>query len=198
MLDSITIQDTIYHFADSIACTVPATENINGSLLDTLYKVSMIIIAICNFIFSFYIFIYRNSKEDKDKESNRKLGLLKTLVLDHKLSVLYNKFSEISNETKILLARKMSDQEKSILDEKLAEIFIDLRHEFVLLLSAIDEALYKNTLANLDDLQEKLTTALFDSGINLDVNSKYNDYIQEPINSIQILIIEELFNYKGK
>lgn len=198
MLDSIAIQETIHHLADSIVCTVPTTGNIDGSLLDTLYKVSMIIIAICNFIFSFYIFIYKNSKEDKDKESTRRLGLLKTLVLDHKLSVLYNKFSEISNETKVLLTRKMSDQDKSILDEKLGEIFIGLRHEFVLLLSAIDEDLYKNTLANLDDLQGRITTALFDSGINLDVNSKYNDYIQEPINDIQILIIKELFKYKGK
>ena len=98
----------------------------------------MIVIAICNFVFRSYIFVCKNSKADIDKEANRKLGLLKTLVLDHKLSILYNKFSELSNETKILLTKKMSDQEKSNLDEKLAEIFISLRLEFVLLLSAVD------------------------------------------------------------
>ena len=198
MLDSVIIQDTIHHLTDTIACNVPNTGNVNNSLLDTLYKVSMIVIAICNFVFSLYIFVSKNSKEDIDKEANRKLGLLKTLVLDHKLSILYNKFSELSNETKILLTKKMSDQEKSNLDEKLAEIFISLRLEFVLLLSAVDEALYVKILASLDRLQEKLTTALFDSGINLDVNPKYNYYIQKPINDIQISIIKELFKYKGK
>lgn len=198
MLDSVIIQDTIHCLKDTIACNVPNIGNGDNLLLDTSYKVSMIVIAICNFVFSLYIFISKNSKEDIDKEANRKLSLLKTLVLDHKLSILYNKFSELSNETKILLVKKMSDQEKSVLDEKLAEIFISLRLEFVLLLSAVDETLYNRILENLDKLQEKLTTALFDSGINLDVNSKYNDYIQKPINDIQILIIKELFKYKGK
>ncbi len=193
------IQDTIRLLADSIAYNTPNIEKINNSWLDNLYKLSMIFIALCNFIFGLYIFFSKNSKEDTDKEAIRKLGLLKTLVLDHKLSILYNNFSEITKETKVLLS-DISDQERSTLDEKLAEIFINLRLEFVMILSAIDSSLYKNTLAHLDTLQEQLTTAIFDTNLDLtsNIDSKYNNCIQEPINNIQILIINELFKYKGK
>ena len=58
-------------------------------IVDYAYKISMVVIAVVN---AFLLF-YRNKKNDKkeaaNKEKDRKISLLKTLILDYNLQYFY-------------------------------------------------------------------------------------------------------------
>lgn len=112
-------------------------------IVDYAYKISMVIIAIVNASLLFC----RNKKVDKideeNKEKNRKITLLKTLILDYNLHSFYEIFEQIEAELQVL---KKKDCDKIALEPKLQILFNQLFEKFINFISAVDSNLYDNTL----------------------------------------------------
>jgi hypothetical protein len=165
--------------------------------LDNFQKIATIVIAIANLFLLIKYTNFKNKKEDKEKENDRKINWLKTLILDHNLSKFYSFFDSVKAELANLRIRGMSDSQKETVDSKVGDHFINLRRDFIDILLAIDDKLYKQILEIIDKLQAHLTNTTFDDGINLDVDSKFNDLILEVLTKSKTDIIKLLFHYRG-
>lgn len=202
-MDSAFIQlanDTLQNMLslDSLACISQKDSQGSVSVLDNIYKVSMIIISACNLIFAFYLFYY-NKKENKKKEEKvERKTLLNNLVLRYKLSEFYLFYNSLLKESSNLLLKGdiSLDNKKIILDDKYSDIFSDFRLSFIESLGAIDELLYEKVLSIADNLQSVLSQNLFDEGVNLNVKEKYKELIENPIANAQREILSALYQYE--
>lgn len=199
-MDSAFVQlanDTLQNMLslDSLACISQKDSQGSVSVLDNIYKVSMIIISACNLIFAFYLFYY-NKKENKKKEERK--TLLNNLVLRYKLSEFYLFYNSLLKESSNLLLKGdiSLDDKKIILDDKYSDIFSDFRLSFIESLGAIDELLYEKVLSIADNLQSVLSQNLFDEGVNLNVKEKYKELIENPIANAQREILSALYQYE--
>jgi hypothetical protein len=165
--------------------------------LDIAFKSATICIALFNVYFATKVFKLKNQKDDSEKERDRKIQLLKTLVLDHNLKYFYSDFEEIENKLVELRTPNLDDKMKSAIDTNVAELFIRLRRRFYDSLLAIDNSLYDIIVDFSDDLQAHISNTIFDQGINLSHGPKYEELIKEKIISTKTEIIKELFNYRG-
>ena len=201
-MDSAFVQlanDTLQNMLslDSLACISQKDSQGAVSVLDNIYKVSMIIISACNLIFAFYLFYY-NKKENKKKEEKvERKTLLNNLVLRYKLSEFYLFYNSLLKESSNLLLKDdiSLDDKKIILDDKYSDIFSDFRLSFIESLGAIDE-LYEKVLSIADNLQSVLSQNLFDEGVNLNVKEKYKELIENPIANAQREILSALYQYE--
>ena len=202
-MDSAIVQlanDTLQNMLslDSLACISHNDSQGSVSVLDNIYKVSMIIIGACNLIFAFYLFYY-NKKENKKKEEKvERKTLLNNLVLRYKLTEFYLFYNSLLKESfNLLLKDDISlDDKKIILDDKYSDIFSDFRLSFIESLGAIDELLYEKVLSIADNLQSVLSQNLFDEGVNLNVKEKYKELIENPIANAQREILSALYQYE--
>lgn len=178
-------------------CNVAISPQESVDYLDIAFKSATICIALFNIYFATKIFRIKDRKEDSEKERDRKIQLLKTLVLDHNLKHYYSIFDEIEAKLTELKAPNLNDDNKSTIDTSVAELFIKLRRKFYDSLLAIDNALYDTIVDFSDKLQTDLTNAIFDPGINLSHTPKYDELIQEKVTNTKTEIIKKLFNYRG-
>ena len=165
--------------------------------LDNFQKIATIVIALANLFLLIKYTNFKNKKEDKEKENDRKINWLKTLILDHNLTKFYDFFDLVKAELACLRIRGLSDSQKETLDSNVGDHFINLRRDFIDILLAIDENLYKQILDVMDKLQAHLTNTTFDDGINLDVDAKFKDLILEELTKSKTDIIKLLFQYRG-
>ena len=56
-------------------------------ILDYAYKIAMVVIAIFNACFAVYIYNSNSRKSSKDKDADRKIALLKSLILDYNKAI---------------------------------------------------------------------------------------------------------------
>jgi cbb3-type cytochrome oxidase subunit 3 len=171
------------------------TQEIPPSLLDTISKISSIIIAIFSLFFTAYIFWYQNKKANKNNADSRKRDSLKTIILEHNLTWLFNFFDNIQTEIKVLNTRILTDSEKETLNEKLQDELKNIRLKFTDLLLAVDKNLYDSVKNSLDDLIDELTVYMFDEGINLTYTPKFEEKITSAISKYKTNIIKDLYNY---
>ncbi len=165
--------------------------------LDIAFKLATVCIALFNVYFASKVFRIKNQKDDSEKERDRKLQLLKTLVLDHNLKHYYSGFSEIETKLNELKTPNLSDENKGEIDSAVADLFIKLRRRFYDSLLAIDNVLYETIVNYSDELQGHLTDTIFDAGINLSHKPKFEELINEKIINTKTEIIKKLYNYRG-
>lgn len=166
-------------------------------LLDIIFKSATAIIALANLFFVIKFFKLKSKKEDIDKEKDRKIQWLKTLVLDHSLDSFYDFFKSTELELNNLKIQNLSIAAKTKIDEKIGDEFIKLRRNFTDTLIAVDETFYKKVLAVTDNFQTHLTTTIFDNGINLAYQPKFEELILEKMTIAKTDIIKLLFGYRG-
>lgn len=164
---------------------------------DRTTKIATIIIACCNLFFAVFLWLKKNERDDRDKERDRKLALLKTLILDHHLGDFYDFFKNLNNDVAALKTVNPADGFKSTVHEKLQTHFITLREQFIDLVLAVDQTLYESLLNFSDELQDKLADAIFDEGIVISNDIKFNELIAEPISETRTEMIKKLFEYRG-
>lgn len=169
----------------------------SADYLDVAFKSATICIALFNVYFASKVFRIKNKKDDSEKERDRKIQLLKTLVLDHSLKFFYSDFEGIENKLIELKAPELSDEQKSDIDTCVCDILIGLRRHFYDSLLAIDSSLYDTIVNYTDDLQEHISNAIFDPGIKLSYGPKYDEIINEKIIQTKTNILRVLFNYRG-
>lgn len=181
---------------ESIIGYLKNPESYTLSGLDCIYKISMIIIAFFNVVFAVYIYNYKSSKEDAEKEKDRKIAWFKALVLDHNLTPLYKGFDDI-HEISIELLSNPDDNKKNEINKKIALSHMAIRHNFTDMLLGIDINLYNKILLECDKLQDYLSEKIFDEGINLYHEPKFNEEIRNRIIETKTHIIGILFAYRG-
>ena len=159
--------------------------------------IATIIIAVVNIIYIYKFHHKQDESEKLAKEKDRKMMLLKTLVLDHNLKHLYSSFDMLS----LHLQELRSDDNEAMRKAKEKDIQNDLKalsEDFVFLLSAVNTKLYQSILAESDNLRDTLVTNLADDGVKLTVEAKYKEFINNPIMNAKKNILSLLFDYKGE
>ena len=164
---------------------------------DRITKISTIVIACCNLFFAVFLWVKKNKRDDKDKERDRKLALLKTLILDHHLADFYDCFKTLNNDVAALKTVNQEEGFKLQVHEKLESSFISLREQFIDLLLAVDQYLYESLLKLSDELQDSLANAIFDEGIVISNEIKFNELIAQPMAETRTRMIRVLFEYRG-
>ncbi|MBT1314863.1 hypothetical protein JQN09_23600, partial [Phocaeicola dorei] len=170
----------------------------NISILDTIYKIATVCIAFINVCLVIYIFVRNNNKDNKNSEKNRKMSLLKTLILDYNMKYLYLFFEDLRKETNKLTVANLSNDAKREINEKLLLYGNELRQKFIDPFLAIDSKLYDNILHSIDILLDNMTNSIFDEGINLSHAPKFEELIINKITNTKTHIIKLLFEYSGE
>lgn len=177
-------------------CEIPEPQESIG-YLDIAFKSATVLIALFNVFFAIKIFNTKNKKDDLHKESDRKMQLLKTLVLDHNLKNFYSIFDDIENDLIKLKTPELTDIEKEAIDSNIGDLFIKLRRKFYDSLLGIEISLYDNIESQCDFLQGHFSETIFDQGINLSHTPKYDEVINEKLINTKTEIIKQLFSYRG-
>lgn len=164
-------------------------------LVDILYKFATVLIALFNVFFAVYIYRTKDKKEDDNKEADRKIGLLKTLILDYNLKYVYIFFDDLEPHLSIL---KIRGTDKKIVEQNIQRLFKDLNEKFIYFLSAVDKKLYQKILDKSDNFRDILVANIGDEGVNIYVERQYNELIDKPYKDFKKTIIQDLFNYTGK
>lgn len=79
----------------------------------------------------------------------------------------------------------------------MGDLFIKLRSKFYDSLLAIDDKLYESIKIKVNDLQTHLTNTIFDAGINLAHQPKFDELVIQKLTTTKTEIIQKLFNYRG-
>jgi len=178
-------------------CNIPIEPKNTIDILDVAFKSATVFIAFFNAYFAVIIFRMRAKKDEAEKERDRKIQLLKTLVLDHNLKYFYSIFDEIEDQLSPLKQPNLNLDDKKRIDSNISELFIKMRRRFYDSLIAIDFSLYDSINNYADSLQTHITDTIFDHGINLSHLPKYDELINEKIIKTKSEIIKRLFSYRG-
>lgn len=194
----IAIIDSLTMIKDTVMTVVPQQMPQEPyslmSILDVVYKIAMILIAAFNAWFAYTIHKLKNKKEDDFKEADRKIALLKTLILDYNLKFVYEFFDNLEAHLSGLNER---EADKRAIESHIQADFKRLNEKFVNLLSAVDRKLYDKILDISDSCRDKLVTNIGNEGVNLYVEAQYKSLIKNPYDDIKRTILSELFGYKG-
>lgn len=193
----LSLADSIHAIKQTIEVTAPLQAQ-NISILDAVYKIATVCIAFINVLLVFYIFRRNTNKDTKNIEKNRKLSLLKILILDYNMQHLYQFFEDLKIESKKLTVNNLDDVAKKEINEKMLSYGNELRQKFIDPFLAIDSNLYNNILHSVDELQDSMTNTIFDEGINLSHAPKFNELITSEITKTKTQIIKLLFEYSGE
>ena len=165
--------------------------------LDTIHKLFIISLGICNLLLTIKFFQIKDKKENVDKEKDRKIQWLKSLILDHNLKHFYEFFDGLNIELNKLKETGLNNDEKKSIDSEIADKFVFLRQKFIDILLAVDSNLYDLFIKLSDELQDHITKSIFDGGINLSNSDKFNEVIQTKVMEIKTKFIKQLFDYRG-
>lgn len=165
--------------------------------LDNTCKIATVFIAVANILWIVYVFFQNKKSSDERDERSRKIGLLKTLVLDCSMPHLYKFFSEVKIEVKKLREKNLTDDAKKKINATIIEFEQKFENDFLDVLLAINDDLYENMKMQADSMVDQFTNAIFDPGINLYVEDKFNDKIASKLVETKRMMIKTLFSYKG-
>lgn len=186
---------------DSLGVSKPTIEFITKlpekSILEHIYSSTTLAISIVNLCLIIYIFLKNNKKNDTTYEKNRKINLLKTLVLDYNISKFYEFFSHVYSKAKLVNVANLSLEDKAKINDEINDLTTDFRQSFIDLFIAIDINLYNKILEKTDSLIDGITNSIFDEGVNLSHKPKFDVLIVEEIRKSKTEIIKIMFSYSG-
>lgn len=190
-MDSITVSNLITEHIPVDTFPLPFYWR---DIVDILTTLAMIVIAGIN-----VWLLCKHHKENKalnatDKEKERKAALLKTLILDHQMTVFYKIFLDLDKELEKL---KDKNCDKKALEPTIQKLFRNLNDKFIIYLSGIDETLYEDVNRSCDDCRDKLLENISNQGYNLYVPDMYKEHIEKLIIESKMNIIKTLYDFRG-
>lgn len=172
--------------------------DVNWLNLNNICKIATVFIAVANILWIVYVFFQNKKTTDDRDERSRKINLLKTLVLDSSIPHLYEFFSDVKTEVEKLREKDLNDDAKKKINESIIELEQKFETDFLDVLLAINDSLYENMKIQADGMVDQFTNAIFDPGINLYVEEKFNDKIASKLVETKRMMIKTLFSYKGE
>lgn len=181
-----------------------ATVSCSG-LIDVLYKVSMVAIALFNV---FYVWKL-NKSQDQDKEvqreRERRADLLKTIVLIPNLKKMYHFLDDLWGELERLKLEgedeKTAYKEDAIkgeIEPKIQALFATFRSDFIIVLNAAVPSLGKEMEYMSDKMRDTLLENMDDPGINLWIPKYFNDKIKTVYEDGKMNMVNALFTITEK
>lgn len=166
--------------------------------LDNSCKMATVLIALANILWIIYVFFQNRKNTDEKDERLRKLSLLKTLVLDYNMKAFYDYFADINVIVSDLKQNNLSDDQKKAINNAIIERERQFENDFLDVLLAINRNLYTQLQTFADEMVDQFTNSIFDPGINLYVDEKFNDLIKTKQIETKREMIKALFSYKGE
>lgn len=177
-------------------CIQQATNRMD--LIDTIAKISTILIALFNLVFAFIIYRTNKRKQEIDKTQKQKINWFKTLILDHNLPIIYNFFDELLHLCTKLQRDNNSLEDKKVINEEVLDKFKCLRKKSIDLFNAADGKLCSELIEILDGLQDQITNSIFEEGIKLSHLPKYEEVIEDEIYKTKTDLLNRIFKYNGE
>ena len=166
--------------------------------LDNSCKMATVLIALANILWIIYVFFQNRKNTDEKDERLRKLSLLKTLVLDYNMKAFYDYFADVDAITSGLKQNNLPDDQKIAINNAIIECERQFEDDFLDVLLAINGKLYTQLQTLADGMVDQFTNSIFDPGINLYVEDKFNDLIKTKQIEAKREMIKALFSYKGE
>ena len=160
-------------------------------ILDVVYKAGMVIIALVNIYFAKKLRRQQIVKDEEKINSNHRVQLLKTLILDYNLDYFYKSFDNLIKVTD-QLQNKNADTKG--IESQIQAKFKEMNEGFVELLQGIDEELYNNVLAKSDETRDLIINNM--NEYKLDVKKVYKEHVLNHILEMKKAIIKYLFEFK--
>lgn len=166
--------------------------------LDIACKIATVVIAAVNIGLVIYIFVKNSKRDSTHKEKERKINLLKTLVLDYGMKYFYQFFDEIETETKRLKNKDLGENDKKAVSTNLQTLNYNFEKRFSDLFGGINDSLRKNIITETDKMFDGFSKSIDNQGINLYVEAMFNDHIAKKTTDCKSEIIKILFCYSGE
>lgn len=166
--------------------------------LDIACKIATVVIAVVNVGLVIYIFVKNSKRDSSHKEKERKINLLKTVVLDYGMEHFYRFFEKIEQESEKLKNRTIDASAKQAINKALLDFGKTLEHKFTDLFLGIDQRLYETIKQETDNLLDGFTESIFNENINIYTDDNFNDLIINKIIYSKTQIIKTLFSYSGE
>lgn len=176
-----------------------------SGFVDIAYKLSMVAIAAFNIVYVIKLNKAQNQDKETQRQSERRMDLLKTIVLIPNLKKMYRFLDKLWTELEKLKleseADKNADKEKAVKQEiepKIQALFASFRSDFIIVLNATAPALGKKVEQISDTMRDTLLSNMADPGINLWVTKYFNDKIKSVYEKGKMDMVNALFNYNGE
>ena len=160
---------------------------------DKMIAIAMAIIALFDVVLTFIIF-YRTRKDSKyEEDKHRRFELMHSLILEHNIIKLYDFYDKLTDECNKLL----KSEEKSIKDEVNKSVKSEakqFRLRFLTLFNVIDTNLYNSLVEITDNLVDGITNTIYDSGIKLTHEPKYDVEIAQKISKSRVDMLNKLYS----
>ncbi len=169
-----------------------------SDLIKILAPIATLIISIINLKYALWMFRYKDTKEEKDKNRNRNIDWFKKLILDQNLSQFYSFFENIETEYRQLNVENCSEDTKRSIESVTLQHQIKLRRSFISTLSVVDESLYNFVEGKVDELIGSMNEAIADEGINLSNKPMFEQRVLKPISDTRTAILKKMFEYSGE
>jgi cbb3-type cytochrome oxidase subunit 3 len=179
---------------DTLNVVVTKIQGVSNNVptVSIVFSITTIVISLISIWLSYSA--YKYTKRQKKTETAHLY--LNELVLKYKLPKLYELFEDLRRSTgKLKEQNAITEDFKKQLNDKVETLFIEVRLEFIEAVGAIDTSLQEKIQAEIDSLQEKLTHAICDEGLNLNVAEKYKTEVLQPIEYSLTNIIRMLYTY---
>ena len=163
-----------------------------SDLLDTLSKISDIIIAVLTLLFSIYIFYFTTEKAKSSENYNKKIDFFKTIILSN-LNHLFNFYESLFYILKELKSRQINDEEKDSLNSLMQDELKNFRLKFYDLTITYDRTFYNDLKNESDKLIDKLTENIFEID-NFNEDNVYENRIESPILFSRQIILSKIYN----
>ena len=160
--------------------------------MDSILAIAMAVIALANIFLTFYIFMQGRKDTSESVNKQRKFELVQSLILNNRLPLLYSFYDAVANECRRLLV-KNDQQTKLAVNETNMALLKRFRQDFVMPFNVVDHELFVSLKETADDLIDGITEVIFDEGINLKHEPKFNEMITEPLSRNRNAMLSKLY-----
>jgi hypothetical protein len=176
-----------------------------SGVVDVAYKLAMVAIAAFNIVYVIMLNKSQNQDKEAHRKSERRMDLLKTIVLIPNLKKMYKFLDKLWTELEKLKleseAEKNAEKENTVKQEiepKIQALFASFRSDFIIVLNATAPSLGDKVEKISDTMRDTLLSNMADPGINLWVTKYFNDKIKSVFEKGKMDLVNVLFNYDGK
>lgn len=156
-------------------------------------EIAMIVIAVINIVLTIYIYKMNHKHESNSDSQNRKFELMLVLILNSNINRLYKFYDDVTIECrKLIISNNMTTKQE--VNQKIIEALKIFRLDFVTLFNVINPGLYKTLLSIADKLIDGITNAIFDEGINLTHEPKFDEVIYQTISKSRTDFLAAIYN----
>lgn len=151
------------------------------SLFEIVCTIINLLIVIANVVWSIIVFI-----------KSTKNNILRILVLDHNIEYLYDFYNNVDSVLKKLKNKDSYESEKKDVISKILNESYMFQQRFIDLFFDINKDIYNELSKLTQNFIDEISNSIGDDGINLYIETKYNEHISNKISTYKSKMIAYL------